>query len=30
VYPDATPVIPGHGAFTTIGSERNSNPYLRA
>jgi hydroxyacylglutathione hydrolase len=30
VYPDATEVIPGHGAFTTIGTERNSNPYLRA
>lgn len=28
-YPDATPVIPGHGAFTTIGTERSSNPYLR-
>ena len=28
-YPDATPVIPGHGAFTTIGTERVSNPYLR-
>jgi hydroxyacylglutathione hydrolase len=30
VYPDATEVIPGHGAFTTIGTERTSNPYLRA
>jgi hydroxyacylglutathione hydrolase len=28
-YPDATPVVPGHGAFTTIGTERISNPYLR-
>jgi hydroxyacylglutathione hydrolase len=28
-YPDPTPVIPGHGAFTTIGTERASNPYLR-
>ncbi|HEX8806190.1 MAG TPA: MBL fold metallo-hydrolase [Candidatus Aquilonibacter sp.] len=28
-YPDATPVVPGHGAFTTIGRERASNPYLR-
>ena len=28
-YPDATPVIPGHGAFTTIGTERASNPYLQ-
>lgn len=27
-YDDATPVIPGHGPFTTIGIERNSNPYL--
>ncbi|HVN69118.1 MAG TPA: MBL fold metallo-hydrolase [Candidatus Binatia bacterium] len=27
-YPDATPVIPGHGEFTTIGIERGSNPYL--
>lgn len=28
-YPDATPVIPGHGPATTIGTERNSNPYLQ-
>jgi hydroxyacylglutathione hydrolase len=27
-YADATPVIPGHGPFTTIGAERRSNPYL--
>jgi glyoxylase-like metal-dependent hydrolase (beta-lactamase superfamily II) len=27
-YEDATPVVPGHGPFTTIGIERNSNPYL--
>ncbi|MBV9719875.1 MAG: MBL fold metallo-hydrolase [Candidatus Eremiobacteraeota bacterium] len=27
-YDDATPVIPGHGPFTTIGVERTSNPYL--
>jgi glyoxylase-like metal-dependent hydrolase (beta-lactamase superfamily II) len=27
-YNDATPVIPGHGPFTTIGVERRSNPYL--
>ena len=27
-YNDATPVIPGHGPFTTIGVERTSNPYL--
>jgi hydroxyacylglutathione hydrolase len=28
-YPDATPVVPGHGAFTTIGKERETNPYLQ-
>jgi hydroxyacylglutathione hydrolase len=28
-YDDATPVVPGHGPFTTIGTERSSNPYLR-
>ena len=28
-YPDGTPVVPGHGPFTTIGMERNSNPYLQ-
>ena len=27
-YDDATNVIPGHGPFTTIGTERKSNPYL--
>ncbi len=27
-YEDATPVVPGHGPFTTIGTERRSNPYL--
>ena len=27
-FPDATDVIPGHGAFTTIGIERATNPYL--
>jgi hydroxyacylglutathione hydrolase len=27
-YGDATPVVPGHGPFTTIGIERSSNPYL--
>jgi hydroxyacylglutathione hydrolase len=26
--PDATRVIPGHGAATTIGQERASNPFL--
>lgn len=29
-FPDATEVIPGHGPFTTIGTERHTNPYLRA
>jgi glyoxylase-like metal-dependent hydrolase (beta-lactamase superfamily II) len=28
-FPDATPVIPGHGPFTSIGTERNENPYLQ-
>ncbi len=28
-FPDQTAVIPGHGPFTTIGMERNSNPYLQ-
>jgi hydroxyacylglutathione hydrolase len=28
-YEDATPVVPGHGPFTTIGIERRSNPYLQ-
>lgn len=28
-FPDDTAVIPGHGPFTTIGIERNSNPYLQ-
>ncbi|MGB8519049.1 MAG: MBL fold metallo-hydrolase [Candidatus Tumulicola sp.] len=28
-YADVTPVIPGHGPFTTVGLERRSNPYLR-
>lgn len=27
-YADDTPVVPGHGAFTTIGIERSSNPFL--
>ena len=26
--PDATRVIPGHGAMTTIGQERETNPFL--
>ena len=28
-FADVTPVIPGHGPSTTIGIERNSNPYLQ-
>lgn len=28
-FPDATPVFPGHGAPTTIGRERECNPFLR-
>jgi glyoxylase-like metal-dependent hydrolase (beta-lactamase superfamily II) len=27
--PDETLVIPGHGPTTTIGEERDSNPFLR-
>jgi glyoxylase-like metal-dependent hydrolase (beta-lactamase superfamily II) len=27
-YPDATPVHPGHGPDTTIGTERRTNPFL--
>jgi hydroxyacylglutathione hydrolase len=27
-FADATPVVPGHGPFTTIGTERFANPYL--
>lgn len=27
--PDATVVVPGHGAETTIGTERTGNPFLR-
>jgi glyoxylase-like metal-dependent hydrolase (beta-lactamase superfamily II) len=27
-FADETRVIPGHGPFTTIGEERNTNPYL--
>ena len=26
--PDDTEVIPGHGFFTTVGAEKESNPYL--
>ena len=28
VYPDETPVIPGHGPATTVGIERATNPFL--
>lgn len=28
-FADETLVIPGHGPFTTIGEERNTNPYLQ-
>jgi len=28
VFPDATPVIPGHGPATAIGIERRTNPFL--
>jgi hydroxyacylglutathione hydrolase len=27
-FADETPVVPGHGPFTTIGIERRTNPYL--
>lgn len=26
--PDETQVLPGHEAFSTLGRERRSNPYL--
>jgi hydroxyacylglutathione hydrolase len=29
VLPDITKVLPGHGSETTIGQERQSNPFLR-
>jgi hydroxyacylglutathione hydrolase len=29
LFPDETPVFPGHGPATTIGRERGSNPFLR-
>ena len=28
-FPDGTPVLPGHGAATTVGRERSTNPFLR-
>jgi hydroxyacylglutathione hydrolase len=30
VLPDETRVVPGHGRATTIGEERQSNPFLQA
>jgi hydroxyacylglutathione hydrolase len=30
VLPDATRVLPGHGQETTIGEERQSNPFLQS
>jgi hydroxyacylglutathione hydrolase len=29
IFPDQTPVFPGHGSPTTIGDERERNPYLQ-
>jgi glyoxylase-like metal-dependent hydrolase (beta-lactamase superfamily II) len=29
IFPDETPVFPGHGPATTIGDERERNPFLR-
>jgi hydroxyacylglutathione hydrolase len=29
VLPDVTRVVPGHGPETTIGEERQSNPFLQ-
>lgn len=29
VLPDTTPVYPGHGPSTTIGNEKNMNPYIK-
>jgi glyoxylase-like metal-dependent hydrolase (beta-lactamase superfamily II) len=29
IFPDQMPVFPGHGASTTIGAERESNPFLQ-
>ena len=28
-FPDGCAVVPGHGPSTTIGAERNTNPYLQ-
>jgi glyoxylase-like metal-dependent hydrolase (beta-lactamase superfamily II) len=29
IFPDETPVYPGHGLATTIGEEREENPFLQ-
>jgi glyoxylase-like metal-dependent hydrolase (beta-lactamase superfamily II) len=29
IFPDQTPVFPGHGSPTTIGEERETNPFLQ-
>ncbi len=29
IFPDETPVFPGHGLATTIGEEREENPFLQ-
>jgi len=29
IFPDETPVFPGHGPATTIGDERERNPFLQ-
>jgi glyoxylase-like metal-dependent hydrolase (beta-lactamase superfamily II) len=29
IFPDPTPVFPGHGPSTTIGEERERNPFLQ-
>ncbi len=29
-FPDATPVFPGHGPATTLGEEREKNPFLQS
>jgi hydroxyacylglutathione hydrolase len=29
IFPDETPVFPGHGSSTTIGYEREANPFLQ-
>ncbi len=30
IFPDQTPVYPGHGMPTTIGIERERNPFLQS